>query len=428
MLPRLDGVVRTTPWEKRFRLYLVSRGLSTAGSNIAAVLLAFAVLTVDGTARDVAAILAASMLTQALLLPVGGVLADRLPRRLLAFGGYLIQGAPQVVLGAILVVTPEVVAPWHFLAAGCVTAAGMALTQPVLQGILVDIVPGQHFQAANAKLRLVLNVARIALPGLGASIAAVGSVGAVLTLSGCCVLGASALLGTIAPDGRSEHVPMSPLRSAAEGLGAVWRRPWLRAYVVSAAVTVPFWLAGYQLLGPVMQADEPLGVARWGWAVSTFAVGMLLGSLAGMRWKPKRLMLSAVVSQSLWPLPLLALATDVPLWLLLLAMLASGIGADLTVVLFETAKQQAIPSQLFGRVSSVDLTAQLVLVPVGYVLAGSLVDVLGIHNVMWLCFAGLLVATVAMLAVRDVRQFARVPDEPLKPEAISETGSSQMRV
>ncbi|TDD68477.1 hypothetical protein E1262_15760 [Jiangella aurantiaca] len=104
-----------------------------------------------------------------------------------------------------------------------------------------------------------------------------------------------------------------------------------------------------------------------------------------------------------WPLPLAVLALDVHLAWVLVPMAVSGLALDLSIVFYETARQQHVPEHLIGRVSSIGLLGELVLVPVGYLLGGSMADRLGSAPVLRGCVAGLVGCTAALFAVRDIR-------------------------
>lgn len=84
-------------------------------------------------------------------------------------------------------------------------------------------------------------------------------------------------------------------------------------------------------------------------------------------------------------------------------MVVSGLALDPSVVFHETARQQHVPEQLIGRVSSIGLLGELALVPLGYLLGGAVAQRIGAEPVLWGCFAGIVACTVVLFAVRDIR-------------------------
>ena len=69
---------------RRFRTLWFARLISNLGNGMAPTAISFGVLGLDGaTPRDLGIVLAAQAIPLVLVLPLGGVLADRLPRALI---------------------------------------------------------------------------------------------------------------------------------------------------------------------------------------------------------------------------------------------------------------------------------------------------------------------------------------------------------
>ena len=66
---------------REFRLLLGAQGVSELGDRMAPIALAFAVLELGGSATEVGLVLAAGCFPQIATLLVGGVVADRVSRR-----------------------------------------------------------------------------------------------------------------------------------------------------------------------------------------------------------------------------------------------------------------------------------------------------------------------------------------------------------
>jgi hypothetical protein len=94
------------------------------------------------------------------------------------------------------------------------------------------------------------------------------------------------------------------------------------------------------------------------------------------------------------PAPTLAIAA---------AAFAAGVGFEIFGVLWNTALHTRIAPEALSRVSSYDVLGSIALVPVGEALAGWGVDRAGVPALLW-CFAGIVLPTLAVLCVRDVRQ------------------------
>ncbi|AVI00086.1 MFS transporter (plasmid) [Streptomyces sp. WAC00288] len=394
-------------WRKPYLRYIAGRGVSTAGTNLVNVVMAFAVLQTGGSGLSAGLVLGCSVAAQTLLLPYGGVLADRIHRRTLAASANLVLACVQTLLGILLTAAPDQVTLWMFAAAATTTGAATALAQPAFQGLIVEIVPATALQNANASLRLILNLARIAVPGLGSLLGAAFGFGQVLIIGGLSFAACALILTGLRPQ-PSARPRTTSRHSWREGWHAFSSRPWMWAYALAGTLAVPLWLAGYQLLGPLILSKSSGGPAYWGWAVSAFSAGMVLGSLVALRWHPRRLMLACVTVQLIWPLPLAVLATTPQLPLLLPSMLLSGISLELAVVFFETAKQQQVPEHLIGRVTSLTMLGENALVPLGYILAGAVADWAGASTVMWTCALGILLSNAVLLLLPGIRRLQSV--------------------
>src|SRR2546421_85135 len=113
--------------ERDFRLLFAATTVTTAGDAIALVALAFAVLQV-GSASSLGYVLGASKAVQAVVLLLGGVVADRLPRHLVLVGASPLQGAAQAATAALALSShPSLFA---FVAAQCAYGVGAGLIIP----------------------------------------------------------------------------------------------------------------------------------------------------------------------------------------------------------------------------------------------------------------------------------------------------------
>src|SRR5204862_5151888 len=100
-----DGVNRLPEAlrQRNFRLLFSARAASFLGTNLAPIAVAFAVLDLTGSATYVGLSFAAWTLAQISTLLVGGVVADRLPRRLVMVASDSANFCVRATMGALLV-------------------------------------------------------------------------------------------------------------------------------------------------------------------------------------------------------------------------------------------------------------------------------------------------------------------------------------
>jgi hypothetical protein len=78
-------------------------------------------------------------------------------------------------------------------------------------------------------------------------------------------------------------------------------------------------------------------------------------------------------------------------------------------VVFETAVQRGIEPSKLSRVSAYNWLGAMVFLPAGYAVAGPVADAIGISTTLWIGAAWLLVSTLAVYAVREVRDYGPAP-------------------
>jgi MFS family permease len=90
-------------WQERnFRLLFVGQTASALGNTLVPVALAFAVLDLTGSAADLGLVLGAEAAALVVFVLIGGVIADRFPRRTLMVAADSVRGAAQLTLGVLL--------------------------------------------------------------------------------------------------------------------------------------------------------------------------------------------------------------------------------------------------------------------------------------------------------------------------------------
>ena len=88
--------------ERSFALLLTGQASSIIGDSVSMIALPFAILAMGGSVGQVGAVLAARAIPNAILLLVGGVWADRLPRRLVMLASDIIRGLLMFIVAAAL--------------------------------------------------------------------------------------------------------------------------------------------------------------------------------------------------------------------------------------------------------------------------------------------------------------------------------------
>ncbi len=160
----------------------------------------------------------------------------------------------------------------------------------------------------------------------------------------------------------------------AEGVRFVVRHPVLRD-------TVAFWSVVSLVSAPVIPAvtyyvtiDRALGPAAFGFVISAYSVGTLVGALLGGRRMSGRLAPRLLLGNLLVAFATagVALTGSVPVMLVL--AFASGTFQSIVLVAYITVRAASSPDELLGRVGSTARTISIGLQPLGLLIGGILLD------------------------------------------------------
>lgn len=133
---------------REFRLLFAARMISLTGSAIAPIALAFGVLQATGQATDLGIVLFARQGIETLLLLGGGVLADRIDRRLVMVVGSLASCISEAAIGVLFLTHSTNLL--LLCAFAMIDGVGDALFFPASAGLTPSTVDAEHLQKANS--------------------------------------------------------------------------------------------------------------------------------------------------------------------------------------------------------------------------------------------------------------------------------------
>ncbi|MFG2963312.1 MFS transporter [Streptomyces sp. NPDC048288] len=396
-----------------FRLHFTARLLSWTGSAVAPLALAFAVLGVGGGPRALGVVLAAGVVAQLALLPVGGVVCDRVDRSRVVVWSNLACALAEAV--AVVLLVSGAARVWHLAVSAGVCGAAGAFFAPAADGAVAEAVPAGQRHTANALLKFGQNTGKAASPALGGVlIAAAGPAWAIGW--DAVTFAASALL--FARAGALPRAVRSRTRFAVDlrqGWRELWCRRWLGVMVCQAALIGPAWLAGYQLLGPLYGQRFLGGAGLWGVVVSAFTGGLIVGAVLALVWRPSGAGFTVCAGTGALALPLAAIAARTPVLVLVAAALLAGAGLEVAVIVWASLLQERIPGDLLGRTLSYSTLGQTLPVPAAYLLTGPAVESLGLRTTLAAAALLITVAAVLPLALPQVRGLKGVSADAAEP-------------
>ena len=408
--------------ERPFRLLWLGRSLSSIGDALIPVAAAFAVLDI-GSATDLGLVLGAEMGGRMVFVLIGGVFADRLPRRAVMIGADAVRAGIQAVIAAAFFTGGIEV--WHLVVSFFLFGTASAFFDPASTGLVPQVVSASRLQEANALLGLSRNAIKLFGP------AAAGVLVATAGYTFVFAIDAASFVASLLCLPRMPRLPRLPARAqsvladAREGIGEVLKRRWM-VVTLTADVFANFAIAPYFVLGPLVVREHLGGAPDWGLIVAAGAAGGLAGGILVLRWKPARPLVVAYAALVALPLALLALVPPLPLPLLMLGGALFTMSIVVGNTLWQTMEQQHVPNHALARVDSVSWMIAVTIMPLAYVVTGPVVESIGVRETLVAAAAIGLASTVGVLLSRSVRELRPVEAaRPSRPPAASAADGSR---
>jgi MFS family permease len=355
-----------------FRHLWIGQSVSAVGDRMITVALALYVTqSSGGSTSDVGLVLTAYILPLVVFLPLGGVWADRLPRRGLMVGSDLVRCAMQGALALTIVLGSPAIA--LVMAFEAVCAIAEAFSRPAFTGLLPQTVPDDQFQQANSMVSLSSTAAEFLGPAIATLLVAAAKPAAVFGVDAATFAVGVFFLLRVRARPRGEPAPREPfLRELSAGLRAVRSRPWVWVTLLVFSTAAAIGFAPFFVLGPAVAEQRYDSSTVFGLLVTTMGVGTFAGAILGLRWRPKRPLRTAFAVLFAWPISLAGFALGAPFALMLVAMAGGGVAIALFEIWWDTTMIELIPPELLSRVSAWDWLGSVGLFPVSYLAVGFL--------------------------------------------------------
>jgi len=392
--------------ERSFARYLAASTVSTLGSGMAMVALAFAVLGFGG-ATDLGIVLLAREIPIVLLLLLGGVFADRMPRRTILVGSDLVKGAAQV--GTAILLFSGTANVWNVAALQAVFGMSAAFSRPAETGMVREAVSDARLQEANALLGLSSSVLSIAGPAIGALIVATGSPAWAILVDSITFFVSAGLVASMHMTATVRIASASILGDLRDGWREFAMRPWAVAMVASFGLFQLTYFPALLVLGPLVAKRELGGAGAWGLILAVESFGAVVGGMFALRLRFNRPLIASQLMVVPAGLLLAALAVPLPLIGLAVASFVCGIGFALGNTLWMTALQRNVPEHALSRISSFDWLGSVALNPIGYALIGPIAAGFGPSHTLALAAILNVAVCVSVVLVPSVRQIGMHP-------------------
>jgi len=403
-----------------FRALFSAVVLSIFAAGMWAVVMVYAVIAIGGGPLELS-LVAASNATGLLLCAIpGGIVADRVSRRLIVRAVSLVEFlaiTSVVVVGAFGPVgIPQLVVVAFTLGAG----AGFFF--PAYSAILPRLLPPGQLLAANGLEGAIRPALQQAAGPAAAGMLLAALIPAHAAVAIAVAHGAAFVIlmflrpepaqlardrSDADPDSGEEqaqdHSAKSVFSDLREAVVFTVRTPWLLWTLLYATLWVLVVVGPEEVLLPFLVRDRIGEDPRlFGFLLAVYGAGGVLGSIVvSSRKLPRRYLTTMNLVWGVSTLPFIIVGFTDQYWLLMASLFIVGFGFSYGNVIWGTLLQRRVPRHMLGRVSSLDFFVSLALMPLSMALAGPLSEVLSLQVIF--TAAALLTLVFGIIAIFAAR-------------------------
>jgi DHA3 family macrolide efflux protein-like MFS transporter len=399
--------VRANQWWVRFFSIWTGQQLSLVGSALGGFALVWWLTIITGSAQVLATATIALIVPKVLLWPVVGAYVDRWERRKIILLADTWTALASLALAILFWIGAMEV--WHVYVVILARAIGGAFHQPAFYAVTPLLVPERHLARVAGLGNVMEGTMSVAGPLLGALMISILPIHGVMLIDVGTALFAviPLLLFAIPVVEKSATEPRRTWQSIREGL----------AYVRSVRGLVPFIAAfaflnlvanpAYRFLPLLVTQHFEAGAISYASLSSAWGIGVIVAGLVVSVWGGfRRKMCTIVLGTAIQGLGTLLVGLS-PAWAIALAvggMGIAGFGNSATNAPVRALFQGGVPNKLQGRFFTIFGMIMMGAQPIGFAVAGPLVEVIGIRT--WLVAVGILQAAVVLglLLLPSVRQ------------------------
>jgi MFS family permease len=387
--------------DRNFALLFSARLVSMFGTAMAPLAIAFGVLELTGSAAQMGIVIASQTGAQVAVTLLGGAMADRSSRQHQMVRADILATCVQASMAVLFLTGVANVLNLSILMA--LNGIAMGFHQPAETGLVPQVVPRHKLQAGNA----LLGAARSGALAMGAAaagvlVAFVGT-GWAMAVDALTFAISGSLIYKLQPAEQTRGKVASLFQDLQEGWGEFVSHRWLWTIVLQFSLVVAAQQSVFALIGPTVAKRMMGGAMDWGFIAGALGIGTFAGGFVAMRLNVQRPMLVATLLVFAFPIPAMLLSIPASVTIIAIGAFTSGVCGQIFGVLWYTTLQKEIPSHSLSRVSAYDHLGSIALAPLGLIAAGRFLESFGIHLTLYVAIAMVVLPTLAVLAVREVR-------------------------
>ncbi len=378
---------------RNYRLYLSGQVIATTGLWMQRIAQDWLILELTGSVAAVGIAVALQFTPVLLFGLLGGLIADRYPKRRLLIATQSVATSMALILG-ILALTGAVQA-WHVFLIATVLGFVTVVDNPTRQVFVSELVGRRHIRNAVSLNSSVFQLGALIGPALsGLLITAVGQGWSFLINAAACST-VVVMLVIIRPT--INQLPSVANRAKGqlrEGLSYIRRTSEVLWTIVLVGVMGVFGLNMPVVLAAFADHEFHLGVSGYSLFNSLTAIGALTGALISAHRTATVRLRTLVTMVSMLGVALMLASMSPTVWMFGIVLVGIGLCTLLFLTGANSLVQLTSAPAVRGRVMSVYLLVLLGGQAVGSPIVGALIDIIGVRPTMLSCGAIVALATL----------------------------------
>ena len=383
---------------RNFALLWSGQTISLAGNGIFMVALPLEILHLTGNPLDLALVVSVRAISTGAFLLFGGTFVDRFSRRITMLISDTVCGI-SVSLVSFLALTGQV-RLWQLFLLAIVFGIAAAFFKPAATAIIPDILPAEFLISASSLSSLSESLALFLMgPLAGGIISATAGTGWAFAIDGVSFFMSAACLAAMRSFSKAKEPGPGLLAGVMEGLRFCYSQRWLACSIVALGVANLVCFSPFYILEPLLVRNVfHAGPVALGVLYAASGAGGALAAVAAARLRIPRRRVSAMWVAWAAAGTCAALVGFSPrLWMsVVFAGMTWGLATYGNILWFPLIQQET-PSNLLGRVSSVDWLFSFAVIPLGAAAAGAAAVAFGVR--LTLIVGGAIAAATASILI-----------------------------
>ncbi len=380
-------------WRKNAALYLFSQGITLFGSSIVQMAILWQVALETSSGLWITLLTLGAMIPQTVLSFLGGVWADRYPRKQLIILADLGIALVTLVLAMVFLFGSTAGILPLIVIVSALRSLGAGIQTPAVSAVIPQIVPEERFMRYNGINGSMMSIVQFAAPAAAGAILSFGPFHWVLLIDVItAVIGVLMLsLVTIPPISKQEREETAFFTELKAGISYAANNRLVRGPLLTFGAFIFLCVPSGFLV--VLMIERTFGSSYAFLTVSEMAgfAGMVLGGLALGVWggfkMRKRTLLQGLAGYGVFSL---AIGVTYTFWLFTAFLFLTCFFIPVVQSSTTTMLQEVVPEGKQGRVFGLMGAMYSGFMPVGMAVFGPLADVLQIQYMVILCGAMIL--------------------------------------